>query len=126
MDFIKGELMEKEMQVQEKLYIITHSGLPQQYQIPQAVHAAIQFANDYPYEQEKWFKASNTLIILAARDEQGLYKLIEKLDIHGLKYSKFFEPDIGNALTAIAIVPSPCAKRFCSNLPLAGKVKKDI
>lgn len=114
--------MEK-TQLQDKLYIITHSGLPPQYQVPQAVHAAIQFANDYPKEQEKWFKASNTVVILAASDEQSLHKLTEKLDINGLKYSKFFEPDIGNALTAIAIVPSPCAKRFCSSLPLAGKVR---
>ena len=90
--------------------------------MPQAVHAAIQFANDYPREQERWFKASNTVVILAAKDEQSLYKLTEKLDLNGLKYSKFFEPDIGNALTAVAIVPSSCAKRFCSNLPLAGKM----
>jgi peptidyl-tRNA hydrolase len=93
--------------------------------VPQAVHAAIQFANDYPEEQGKWFKASNTVVVLETKDEQSLHKLTQKLDNNGLKYSKFFEPDIGNALTAIAIVPSPCAKRFCSNLPLAGKARSD-
>jgi hypothetical protein len=90
--------------------------------VPQVVHAAIQFANDYPQEQERWFKASNTVVVLAAKDEQSLHKLTQKLDLNGLKYSKFFEPDRDDALTAIAIVPSPCAKRFCSSLPLAGKV----
>ena len=94
--------------------------------MPQAVHAAIQFANDYPDEQGKWFKASNTVVVLETKDEQSLHKLIQKLDINGLKYSKFFEPDIGNALTAIAIVPSPHAKRYCSNLPLAGKDRANV
>ncbi len=116
--------MEKETQL-EKLYIITHSGLSPQYQVPQAVHAAIQFAMDYPEEHGKWFKASNTVVILATQDEQHLHKLTQKLDDYGLKYAKFFEPDIGNALTAIAIVPSPHTKRFCSSLPLAGKVRSD-
>jgi hypothetical protein len=58
---------------------------------------------------------------LAAQDEQDLIKLTQKLDKNGLEYSKFFEPDIGDMLTAIAIVPSPYAKKYCSNLPLAGK-----
>jgi hypothetical protein len=38
-----------------------------------------------------------------------------------LKCSAFYEPDVGNALTAIAIVPSPEVRKVCSSLPLAGK-----
>lgn len=115
--------MEKETQLHDKLYIITHSGLSPQYQMPQAAHAVTQFIMDYPERAREWFKVSNTLVILATKDEQSLHKLTQKLDLHGLKYSKFFEPDVGNALTAIAIVPSPHAKRLCSSIPLAGKAE---
>jgi len=91
--------------------------------MPQAAHAVTQFIMDYPERAREWFRMSNTLVILATKDEQSLHKLTEKLDNYGLKYSKFYEPDVGHALTAIAIVPSPHAKRFCSNLPLAGKAR---
>lgn len=115
-----------EAQIEEqkghKLYIITHQELAPPYQLPQAVHAMAQFANDFFNEYRKWFSTSNTVVILAAKDEQSLHKLTQKLDMNGLKYSKFFEPDIGNALTSIAIVPSPYVKKYCSSLPLAGKV----
>lgn len=104
------------------MYIVTHSGLSPQYQIPQVVHAAIQFANDFIDEQIKWFQSSNTIVILTAKDESGLVKLIRKLERDGIRHSKFYEPDIGNALTAIAIVPGPKVKKYCSNLPLAGKM----
>lgn len=66
---------------------------------------------------------SNTIVVLAAKNEQHLYEITQKLEKAGLKHSKFYEPDIDNKLTSVAIVPSPVAKKFCSSLPLAGKVK---
>lgn len=115
----------KETQIhnkQEKLYLITHSGLPPNYQLPQIVHAAIQFANNFPNEQIEWFNTSNTIVILATKDEDDLIALTKKLEQDGIKHSKFYEPDINNALTSIAIVPGPRVKKYCSNLPLAGKM----
>lgn len=47
------------------------------------------------------------------------------LDSKGVAYSKFLEPDIGYALTAIAIVPGPQVKKLCSGIPLAGKSNSD-
>lgn len=121
---IKMEL--KEAQVEQKLYIVTHNELSLQYQLPQCLHAAIQFANDFPEEQSKWFKLSNAVVILAAKSEADLIKFTERLDNNGFKYCKFYEPDINNALTAIAIVPGSNVRKVCSSLPLAGKCKNNI
>lgn len=115
------ELKEAQIQEEEKLYLITHSELPLQYQVPQTTHAAIQFANEYPEAQKKWFEQSNSIITLSAKDERSLWNFTKLLDKKGVKYSKFFEPDIGYSLTAIALVPGQNNKKICCGLPLAGK-----
>ena len=103
------------------MYIVTRNDISLQYQIPQVTHAAIQFANDYPLEQEKWFKESNTVVILAAKDIKQLKQFENSLKEKNIKFSSFYEPDIGNELTAIAIVPSEQSKKLCSKFKLAGK-----
>jgi hypothetical protein len=44
---------------------------------------------------------------------------LEKIKIQDLKYSVFYEPDINNQATAIAVEPSEKTQRLCSKLPLA-------
>jgi hypothetical protein len=39
------------------------------------------------------------------KNEAALRKLSERLSILDIKYSEFYEPDIGNQLTAIATEP---------------------
>ena len=56
------------------------------------------------------------MISLAAKDEDHLKKLSQKLIILGVNYTEFKEPDIGNQVTAIASL-SGDGKEF-SNLPL--------
>jgi len=51
-------------------------------------------------------------------NEPELYKYLEKIQFKCIKYSTFFEPDIGNQLTAIAIEPSEESQRLTSRLPL--------
>lgn len=80
-----------------------------------------QFAYDHPEDYKRWFNASNTVVILAAKDGPHLLNISIKLEQNGLKHSRFYEPDINNAMTSIAIVPSPFVKKYCSGLPLAGK-----
>jgi hypothetical protein len=45
---------------------------------------------------------NSTLVVLGIRNEQRLHKWMCKLDRLGKDYSKFYEPDIDNQLTAIA------------------------
>ena len=69
----------------------------------------------------KWHRDSNYLVLLAAKSERDLYKIIEKAEERGIKYKAFREPDLGNAITAIALEPGNESKRLCSSLPLALK-----
>lgn len=104
-----------------KLYIITHSDLPLNYQVPQSNHAAMEFAAQYPAEFLEWYRKSNSIIVLNCENEQKLVQFAQRLRDKGIRFSEFREPDIGNELTAIAICPSPEIKRLCSSLPLSGK-----
>jgi len=53
---------------------------------------------------------------------EGLFelkKLLEKVKQNGdIKFTEFYEPDIGNKLTAITLEPGIIAKKLTSNLPL--------
>jgi hypothetical protein len=60
-------------------------------------------------------------VFLSVENEQKLLHYLEKIKFYELKYSMFFEPDIGNQLTAIAIEPSEQTQKLTSNLPLALK-----
>lgn len=91
------------------------------YQVPQAMHAAMEFAAKFPQEWKSWHETSNSLIVLNAKDERALFEFGEKLQARGISFAEFREPDIGNELTAIAIAPGPEVKKICSNFPLAGK-----
>ena len=56
-------------------------------------------------------------MLLAAPDEYCLFGLCDAAKARGLRFSVFFEPDLGNALTAVAL--EPAARRLVSRLPLA-------
>jgi hypothetical protein len=95
-------------------------------QIAQVAHAAIQFQHEYPLISKEWHDKSNYIVILAAKDEQDLIKVLERCGKAGLKVSVFTEPDLGNQITAIAIEPSDMTQRICSNLPLALRERKEV
>jgi hypothetical protein len=44
--------------------------------------------------------------------------LVDTFNQKGIYMSKFYEPDLANELTAIAIEPSSRARRVVSSLPL--------
>ncbi len=90
-------------------------------QAVQACHVAIQFGQDHPEVYSKWFETSNTLAMLATPNEESLGTLLREARAFGLLVSEFREPDIGNALTAIALEPGPLSKKLTSRLPLALK-----
>lgn len=89
------------------------------YQAVQSIHAMRQFSAEHPEVDKEWFDKSNYLGLLAAKDEFELISIIEKAAQNDIKYSIFREPDVGNAITAIALEPGEIAKKICSRLPLA-------
>lgn len=104
-----------------KLYIITRSDLPPGFQIAQSCHAAFQFAHDHRDAFDNWLDISNYLVILSASNEASLTSLLRRADMHGIRSSKFKEPDLGDSLTAVALEPGDKTKRLCRSFPLALK-----
>ncbi len=106
----------------DRLYLVTRSDLEPGPQAVQAAHALREFAALHPELDKHWYTTSNTLAFLAAKDETSLEKLIEKATAKGVACAPFREPDLDNALTAVAFAPD--ARRILSHLPLALRCMK--
>jgi hypothetical protein len=98
------------------LYLVTRADLAPGTQACQAAHAALDFAVTYPDLVGDWYASSDTLVILAVRDELGLAWLCQDAETAGLRIVRFHEPDLGGALTAAAF--EPAAGRLLRTLPL--------
>ena len=83
----------------------------------QAAHALRAFVAEHPEVDRHWFETSNTLAFLAARDEEHLERLKFEATQRGIRFAEFREPDLGDALTAVAFEPS--AGKLVRSLPLA-------
>lgn len=105
----------------DKLFLVTRRDIAPGYQAVQSCHAIRQFTAEHPEVDSEWFTKSNYLALLSVADEKELMRLIVAADDHGLKWSAFREPDVGGAITAIAIEPHPKAQELCKSLPLALK-----
>lgn len=87
------------------------------------MHAALDLAAKHMEEFLHWQKTSNTIVVLACKNEEELKKFAEKVISKGFQVVVFQEPDLENQVTSISIVPKEGVKKICSGLPLAGKVK---
>lgn len=106
------------MKNNQKLISITREDLPPGYQAVQSSHALIDFILAYPQIAQKWHSESNYLIQVSVKNEEELRLLKDKIHSKGLKYIAFYEPDLENQLTAIAIEPCELSKKMISNYPL--------
>jgi peptidyl-tRNA hydrolase len=98
--------------------VITRSDISPGRQAAQAAHAAIDFCFEHFDTAKRWNINSNYLIMLSAKDEEHLYRLIEKAEREEIKYTLFREPDLGDTITAIAMEPGEKTRKACSSLPL--------
>lgn len=94
---------------------MTRADLPPAVQAVQAAHAALDFALTHPEISRDWHVSSNTLAVLAAADEIALHELLERAA--GIPAVAFHEPDLGGALTAVAL--GPAGRKLCRKYPLA-------
>lgn len=78
-----------------KLYILVDDSLKPVYGCVQGGHAVAQWLLEHP--TQNW--NNNYLIYLSA----NVRKWKSKLDLLGIDYSKFNEPDLDNKTTALAI-----------------------
>jgi peptidyl-tRNA hydrolase len=101
----------------DKLYLVTRGDLPAGQQAVQACHALRQFVEEHPEVERAWFAGSSHLALLAVADEGELARLLVEARDRGLLAAAFREPDLGDALTAVALEPG--ARRLLRRLPLA-------
>lgn len=81
----------------------------------------MQFNFEHPEITQDWFVKSNYLGLLSVKDENALIELAREAEKNDIRYSIFREPDIENAITAIALEPGKRTKRLCGRFPLALK-----
>jgi hypothetical protein len=77
---------------------------------------AFEFALAHPEMVRDWHVLSNTLVLLSVPDELTLSWLAIDAASKGLRAVTFHEPDLGGALTAVAL--EPAARRLVAHLPL--------
>ena len=89
--------------------------------LAQAVHCAFEFSKLYPELTKNWMNNSNYICILEVDNEEMLFKLSNDSEQLDIKTAKFFESDLNNSLTAIALEPSDVSKKICRKFYLALK-----
>lgn len=107
------------MTIDSKLYVVVRRDLKPGPQASQMLHAARQFAHEYPETEQEWFEKSNTIVLLSVADERELYLLQDKACHLGIKFSDFTEPFYKNKVTAIAFEPGEKSSALLRGLPLA-------
>lgn len=81
----------------KKLYAIAIDSIDHSYGSVQMGHAVGKLASKHP--EVDW---DNQTFVYLESGEMKLHKLIDRLNKEGIKFHAFYEPDIGNKLTAIA------------------------
>lgn len=89
--------MKKSIQTNKKLYVLVSDKLYPIYGAVQGGHAVAQYMLDNSRKRNKW--RNQTIVYLSC----DIKKTKIKLDIRELEYSAWYEPDLNNELTAIAI-----------------------
>lgn len=70
---------------------------------------------------KRWVQNSNFLVVVSVPDEQALAGLATTAVEEGIIRTIVREPDLKNAITAVALQPGSDARRLCAQLPLALK-----
>ena len=86
--------------MQSKLYIIIRDDLTPAHKAVQGGHAVAAWMSKFNYNL--W--NNGTLIYVTVPNEQWLYLWKGKLEALDLVFAEWYEPDLDNKLTAIAIL----------------------
>lgn len=81
-------------------YVIVRNDLSQAQKAVQACHASLQAGKEFGWPDDR---PHPHLALLTVKTESELVELSRTVEGHNLDLSKFYEPDLNNSLTAIAI-----------------------
>ena len=71
----------------------------------------------HPELDAAWHAGGNNIVCLSVPNIEGLADLIARAADEGIPGAEFYEPDLGNQLTSVALAEG--AKRIVRALPLA-------
>lgn len=97
----------------QKLYVLVRNDLPKNYQAVQAGHAVAEYMLECP---NSW--QNGTLIYLRVSDENELNQWADRLHAMQIIRCPFFEPDLNDQMTAMAILSTPEVDELMKNLRL--------
>lgn len=122
--------MKKNLQItrnlnESKLVSITRQDITPGYQVVQTAHAIADFIHEHPAISKQWKEESNSIITLSTKDEESLSIYLNRLKELTPYVTAFYEPDVQDQLTAIAVYGTPEIRKVLSNLPLALKQSKN-
>lgn len=100
--------------------------MPLGAQMAQAVHGAFLFAHEYANQTLAWHTHSQYLVVLTVENEVELIRLGLAATQQKIRTSHWYEPDMNDELTALVLEPTERASKLVSQLPLAGRVDKDL
>lgn len=103
-----------------KLYTVVRQDMVPGQQIVQTAHAVADWVQEYPQAAKRWQTKSNTMVVLSARNERELachYVILSEL---GFPITAFYEPDIGDSMTAFSVLLRKKEYPILSYLRLAG------
>ena len=92
---LKEQSNHEEEQENKKMYILCNRRLQSTYQIVQGSHALAQWILEHPGQYDN---KNTTLVYLNC----SLNKKMEHMDEHGYDYTVWKEPDLNDAITAVA------------------------
>lgn len=85
-----------------KMYVIVRNDISKSYQAAQGGHALAQMALDWPESFKDW--NNGTIVYLKTSCEQMTEMTSNSLlNELGMVYSDWYEPDMGDELTAISV-----------------------
>jgi peptidyl-tRNA hydrolase len=91
-----------------RAYVVTRRDLPTMQRGVQAAHALAELtyqAAPGNRHFRSWVEDHKTLLILAVKNEEELEAFQAWAESSGILHRSFFEPDIGNQRTAVALWP---------------------
>lgn len=119
--FVKNLIDKVMTQVNNKLVVITREDLKPGQQAVQSGHAVTEFIFNNISKAISWYKNSNYLVYLSVKDENCLKMYSQLFNEYSLTHSSFYEPDLNNELTAIAVEGGEITKKLTSKLSLTLK-----
>lgn len=102
-----------------KLRIVVAADLNPGQKLAQAIHAAIEFTQQHPRLTANWHQVSNSVVILETKDLEAFREKLFFDCRPDIVHSCFYEPDLDNKLTAIALEPTEETRKLTSSLRLA-------